>query len=83
VLGFFLKTFNHSSDVMRYKIVSTVVTIAASAGAASMFHSASGVAVGQASAAILMTSVGLAYYAPWEVRSRTPSLDNATGVSNA
>jgi O-antigen/teichoic acid export membrane protein len=77
VLNVFLKTFNRSSDVMRYKIVWTVVTLAAAAGAASLFRSASGVAVGQASAAILMTSVGLAYYAPWEVRNRTSSLDNA------
>jgi O-antigen/teichoic acid export membrane protein len=79
VLAVFLKTFNRSSDVMRYKIVSTVVTIAAAACAASLFHSASGVAVGLAVAAILMTAVGLAYYAPWEVRNRTSSLDNALG----
>jgi O-antigen/teichoic acid export membrane protein len=72
VLGVFLKTFNRSSDVMRYKIVSTVVTVAAAVGAALLFHSASGVAVGLAVAAILMTAVGLAYYAPWEPSMNSP-----------
>jgi O-antigen/teichoic acid export membrane protein len=80
VLNVFLKTFNRSLDVMRYKVVSTVVTVGFAAGAAAMFHTASGVAVGLAVAAILMTAVGLAYYAPWEVRSRTPSLDSAVGA---
>ncbi len=65
VVGVFLKTFNRSSDLMRWKIVSTAVTLAASTGAALLFRSASGVAAGMAATAILMSAVGLAYYAPW------------------
>jgi len=80
VLAVFLKTFNRSADVVRYKIVSTVATVAAATGGALLFHSASGVAVGLAVAAILMTTGGLAYYAPWEVRGRTPSPDMAVGA---
>jgi len=83
VLGVFLKTFNRSTDVMRYKIVSTVVTIAFAACTASLFHSARGVAVGLAVAAILMTAIGLAYYAPWEVRSRRSSADDAAEAFDA
>ena len=81
VAGVFLKTFNRSSDLVRWKIASTTVTLAASAGAALLFHSASGVAVGLAVTAILMSAVGLAYYAPWEVRARPSSVDIAVRTS--
>lgn len=76
-LGIFLKTFNRSSDAMRFKVVSMVVTLVASTCAAALFHSASGVAVGLAVGTILVSSLGLAYFAPWEVRTRTLSVDIA------
>jgi hypothetical protein len=64
VVVVFLKTFNRSSALLRWKIAFAVVTLAASTGGALLFRSASGVAIGVAAAAILMSSVGLAYYAP-------------------
>jgi hypothetical protein len=79
VVCVFLKTFNRSSDLMRWKIASTAVTLAASTGAALLFRSASGVAVGLAVAAILMSSLGLAFYGPWEVRTRAWSVGIAAG----
>jgi hypothetical protein len=79
VVGVFLKTFNRSSDLMRWKIASTAVTLAAATGAALLFRSASGVAVGMAVTAILISSLGLAFYAPWEVRTRTSSVGIAAG----
>ncbi len=65
VVVVFLKTFNRSSALLRWKIAFAVVTLAASTGGAFLFRSASGVAIGVAAAAILMSSVGIAYYAPW------------------
>jgi hypothetical protein len=79
VVVVFLKTFNRSSDLVRWKIVWTLVTVAGATGAAFLFHSASGVAVGVAVAAVLMSSLGLAYYAPWEIRNR-PSLVDDPGT---
>ncbi len=78
-LGIFLKTFNRSSDAMRLKTASTVATLVASTSAALLFHNASGVAVGLAVGTILMASLGLAYYTPWEVRNRVSSVDIAVG----
>ncbi|MGA7053828.1 MAG: hypothetical protein WBZ37_21675 [Mycobacterium sp.] len=82
VLGIFLKTFNRSSDVMRFKIASMMITLVASTCAALLFHSASGVAVGLAVGTILASSLGLAYYAPWETRTRASSVDIAVGDFN-
>jgi O-antigen/teichoic acid export membrane protein len=79
VVSVFLKTFNRSSDLMRWKIASTAVSLAASTGAALLFRSASGVAVGVAVAAVLMSSLGLAFYAPWEVRTRASCVGIAAG----
>jgi hypothetical protein len=76
-MGIFLKTFNRSSDVVRLKIAWMMVTLVASTGGALLFHSARGVAVGLAVGTILVSSLGLAYYAPWEARNRTSSVDIA------
>jgi hypothetical protein len=81
-LGIFLKTFNRSSDVMRFKIASMMVTLVASTCAALLFHSASGVAAGMAGATILVSSLGLAHYAPWQARTRASSVDIAVGDFN-
>lgn len=74
-LGIFLRTFNRSSDVMRLKIAAMIVAVAASTSGAWLFHSANGVAVGLAVGTILVASVGLAYYAPWETRTRASMAD--------
>lgn len=79
VVGVFLKTFNRSSDLMRWKIASTAVTLVASTGAALLFRSASGVAFGLTVTAILMSSVGLAYYAPWGSAYSPSSVGVAVG----
>ena len=65
VVNVFLKTFNRSSDLLRWKIALAVVTLATSTGGALLFRSASGVAIGVTATAIVMCSAGLAYYAPW------------------
>ena len=82
VLGIFLKTFNRSSELMRYKIATMLVTLVVSTCAALYFRSATGVAVGLAVATILMSSLGLAYFAPWEARTRARSVDIAAGDLN-
>lgn len=81
-LAIFLKTFNRSSDILRLKIASMVVTLIASACAALLFHTARGVAVGLAVGTILVCSVGLAYFAPWRARTRASSVDIAVGDSD-
>jgi hypothetical protein len=81
-LGIFLKTFNRSSDAMRFKVAHVVITLVTSTCAALLFHSASGVAVGLAVGTILASSLGLAYYAPWEVRTRASFVDIAVGDFN-
>lgn len=81
-LGIVLKTFNRSSDVMRFKIAAMMATLVASACAALLFHTASGVAAGMAAGTILASSFGLAHYAPWGVRTRTWLADVAMGDSN-
>lgn len=68
-LGIFLRTFNRSSDAMRFKLAAGLALLVASACAALLFHNVRGVAVGLAVGTILVTSLGLAYYAPWEVRA--------------
>jgi hypothetical protein len=72
-LGIFLKTFNRSSDLMRFKIVSMMATLAASVCAGLLFPTASGVAAGMAVGTILASSFGLARYAPWRTPVRGPS----------
>lgn len=81
-LGIFLRTFNRSADILRLKIASLVVALTASTGAALLFHSATGVAVGLAVGTLLVSSLGLAYYAPWEARTRALSVDIAGGDFN-
>ena len=81
-LGIYLRTFNRSSAVVRFKVGSMMVTLVASTCGALLFHSASGVAVGLAVGTILVSSLGLAYYAPWEPRNRTSSVDIAAGDFN-
>lgn len=78
-LAVFLKTFNLSLQAMRFKSASMAVMLVASTCAALLFHSARGVAVGLAVGTILAASVGLAYYAPWTVRTRA-SVDIAPGA---
>jgi hypothetical protein len=81
-LGIYLRTFNRSSAVVRFKVGSMMVMLVASTCGALLFHSASGVAVGLAVGTILVSSLGLAYYAPWEARNRTSSVDIAAGDFN-
>ena len=81
-LGIFLKTFNRSSDVMRLKIAFLVVTLVTSISAALLFRTASGVAAGLATGTILVSSFGLAYFAPWKARGRVVSVDVAAGAVN-
>lgn len=78
-LAGYLKTFNRSSDILRLKIASFAVTLTAAVCAVLLFHSARGVAVGLAVGTILVISLGLAIYAPWEVRARASSVDIAVG----
>ncbi|OBG23606.1 hypothetical protein A5764_10600 [Mycobacterium sp. 852002-51057_SCH5723018] len=80
-LAIFLKALNRSSDVMRFKIASMIVTLVAATGAAFLFRSASGVAVGLVVATFLVSSLGLVYYAPWKARARVSSVDIAAGAS--
>lgn len=75
----FLKTFNRSSDVMQFKIAIMIVFLVSATCGALLFHSARGVAVGLAVGSILIGSLGLAYYAPWEARTRASSVDIAAG----
>ncbi|MEB3980323.1 hypothetical protein OQ968_03490 [Mycobacterium sp. 663a-19] len=81
-LCIFLKTFNRSLDVLRFKIAWMTVTLVTCTGAALLFRSASGVAVGLAVGSILVTSLGLAYYAPWEARTRASSVDITAGAKD-
>jgi hypothetical protein len=78
-LGIFLKALNRSSDVMRFKIATMLVTLVAATCAALLFRSASGVAIGLAAGTILVSSLGLVYYAPWKARTRVSSVDIAAG----
>lgn len=78
-LAGYLKTLNRSSDVLRLKTASFVVTLTAAICAALLFHSARGVAVGLATGTILVVSLALAIYAPWEVRARASSVAIAAG----
>lgn len=81
VVNVSLKTFNRSSDLLRWKIAAAVVTLAAATAGALLFRSANGVAIGVAAAAFVMCSAGLAYYAPWRgaysylVRRHSPAGD--------
>lgn len=81
-LGIFLKTFNRSSDVMRFNIGAMLATLGAASCAALFFHSARGVAVGMALGTVLVSSLGLAYFAPWRVHTRVLSVDIAAGEFN-
>lgn len=76
-LGVFLRTFNRSSAVVRFKIVFMTATLSTSCCGALLFRSATGIAVGLAVGTILASSLGLAYFAPWEARKRTSSVDVA------
>jgi hypothetical protein len=68
--------------MIRFKIVATIITLITSTCAALLFHSATGIAVGLAVGTILVSSLGLAYYAPWEARTRASSVDIAAGDFN-
>jgi hypothetical protein len=81
-LGVFLKTFNRSMDVMTFKIGSMIAALVGSTCGALLFHNASGVAVGLAVGSILVSSLGLAYYTPWEARTRASSVDIAAGEAS-
>jgi hypothetical protein len=61
------------------KIAFLVVTLVMSTCAALLFRSASGVAAGLATGTIVVSSVGLAYFAPWKSGSRASSVDITAG----
>jgi hypothetical protein len=74
-LGVFLKTFNRSVEVIRYKVATMVVTLVFATVGALVFHSAIGVAVSLAVGTIFVGSLGLAWFAPWRDRPRAATVD--------
>lgn len=76
-IGVFLKTFNRSSDALRFKIGVMAVTLIFSGCAALIGQSALSVAIGLAVGTTVSGGIGLAIFVPWRHRRRVASVDIA------
>jgi len=62
---YFLRAFNRSADVLKFKVTWMLVMLVAVVGGALLFHTAAGVAAGIATAATFIAALGLLRFKPW------------------